>query len=84
MYTPHSKTVSPTQQVSNMPHDHIQLAQTPNGELGPRCKTCGDRLTFGAAMIIDENYFCWEHYVSITGADTATVEIKRETRFWKE
>ena len=67
-----------------MPHDHIQLAQTPNGELGPRCKTCGDRLTFGAAMIINENYFCWEHYVSITGADSATVEIKRETRFWKE
>ena len=57
-----------------MPHEHIELAQTPNGEIGPRCKTCGIRLTFGEAMVVDKNYLCWEHYVESTGADTATVE----------
>ena len=35
-----------------MPHDNIQLAQAPNGEIGPRCKKCGVRMTFGAAMVI--------------------------------
>ena len=68
----------------SMPHEHIQLAQTPNGELGPRCKSCGTRLTFGEAMVVDRDYFCWVHYVEETGADSATVEIQRETRFWKE
>ncbi len=67
-----------------MPHEHIELAQTPTGEIGPRCKNCGTRLTFGEAMVVDKDYFCWEHYVQLTGADTATVEIERETRFWKE
>mgnify|MGYP001453984757 CR=1 FL=1 len=67
-----------------MPHDHIELAQTPNGELGPRCKSCGTRLTFGEAMAVNQNYYCWVHYVELTGADTVTVEIARETRFWKE
>ena len=39
-----------------MPHDHIQLAQAPNGELGPRCHHCGMRLTFGNAMVVDKYY----------------------------
>ena len=83
--TPNSKTRLTTEKrVRPMPHEHIELAQTPNGEIGPRCKTCGDRLTFGEAMIIDQHYYCWGHYVEITGADTATVEIQRKTRFWKE
>ena len=30
-----------------MPHEHVQLAQAPNGEIGPRCHNCGIRLTFG-------------------------------------
>ena len=67
-----------------MPHEHIQLAQAPNGELGPRCKSCGTRLTFGAAMVVDKDYYCWEHYVEITGADSVTIERTTETRFWKE
>ena len=37
-----------------MPHEHIQLAQTPNGEIGPRCHKCGERLTFGNAMVVDK------------------------------
>ena len=41
-----------------MPHDNVQLAQAPNGEIGPRCKECGTRLTFGNAMVIDNNYYC--------------------------
>ena len=28
-----------------MPHEHIELAQTPNGEIGPRCNVW-DQLTF--------------------------------------
>ena len=34
-----------------MPNEHVQLAQAPNGEIGPRCHTCGIRLTFGNAMV---------------------------------
>ena len=56
-----------------MPHDHIQLAQSPSGEIGPRCHKCGIRLTFGNAMVLDKHYYCWEHYVEKTGADTAKV-----------
>jgi hypothetical protein len=67
-----------------MPHDHIELAQAPNGEIGPRCKSCGTRMTFGAAMIIDKNYYCWEHYVELTGAKSATVQRSIDNRFWKE
>ena len=67
-----------------MPQERIELAQTPNGELGPRCKKCGKRMTFGEAMVVDMNYYCWEHYVEVTGAESATVEIQREVRFWKE
>ena len=39
-----------------MPHEHVQLAQAPNGELGPRCHACGMRLTFGNAMVVDKYY----------------------------
>ena len=58
-----------------MPHDHIQLAQAPNGELGPRCHQCGIRLTFGNAMVVDKHYMCWDCYVEATGADTATEAV---------
>jgi len=66
----------------NMPHENIQLAQAPNGEIGPRCKKCGLRLTFGAAMVIDQNYYCWECYVEITSSDSATTVGDSEQRFW--
>ena len=65
-----------------MPHDHIQLAQAPNGELGPRCHDCGIRLTFGNAMVIDKYYMCGECYVKATGADTATEVSDSDERFW--
>ena len=41
-------------------------------------------MTFGEAMVVDMDYYCWEHYVEVTGAESATVEIQREVRFWKE
>ena len=66
------QTTYPSTGRTTMPHDHIQLAQAPNGELGPRCHNCGMRLTFGNAMVVDKFYMCWEHYVEATGADTAT------------
>ena len=65
-----------------MPHDHIQLAQAPNGELGPRCHQCGIRLTFGNAMVVDKHYMCWDCYVEATGADTATEVSNADERFW--
>ena len=40
-----------------MPHEHIELAQTPNGEIGPRCNECGIRLTFGEAMVTANTIF---------------------------
>ena len=42
-----------------MPHDHVRLAQAPNGEIGPRCSMCNKRMTFGAAMVLNNNYVCW-------------------------
>ena len=65
-----------------MPHDHIQLAQAPNGELGPRCHDCGTRLTFGNAMVLDKFYMCWKCYVKETGSDTATEVSDADERFW--
>ena len=41
-------------------------------------------MTFGEAMVVGKNYYCWDCYVEVTGADTATVEIQRKNRFWKE
>ena len=40
-------------------HDHVRLAQAPNGEIGPRCSMCNKRMTFGAAMVLNNNYVCW-------------------------
>jgi hypothetical protein len=65
-----------------MPHDHIQLAQAPNGEIGPRCDSCGVRMTFGNAMVFENIYLCWEHYVERTGADSSTAVSEAEQRFW--
>ena len=67
-----------------MPHEHITLAQAPNGEIGPRCENCGIRLTFGNAMVVGKYYMCWEHYVEATGADTATTVNESEGRFWMQ
>ena len=67
-----------------MPHEHIRLAQAPNGELGPRCHECGIRLTFGNAMVFDKYYMCWDHYVEVTGAGSKTKISEADERFWME
>jgi hypothetical protein len=72
----------PLNKRDSMPHDHITLAQAPNGEIGPRCDSCGIRLTFGNAMVVDKYYLCWDHYVEATGADTSTTVGEAEERFW--
>tara|TARA_Y100000996_G_C22241583_1_gene527911 strand:- start:323 stop:448 length:126 start_codon:yes stop_codon:yes gene_type:complete len=41
-------------------------------------------MTFGSAMVVDRDYFCWVHYVEVTGAASVTVERTTENRFWKE
>ena len=69
-------------QGDSMPHEHITLAQAPNGEIGPRCEKCRVRLTFGNAMVVGKYYMCWEHYVELTGADTSTTVGEAEERFW--
>ena len=65
-----------------MPNEHVQLAQAPNGEIGPRCHTCGIRLTFGNAMVHNQHYYCWTHYVEITGEDTVTVFGQTEQKYY--
>ena len=67
-----------------MPHEHVALAQTANGEIGPKCNKCGIRLTFGNSMVNDQVYLCWEHYVEATGADSATKTHDTESRFWQQ
>ena len=59
-----------------MPHDNVQLAQAPNGEIGPRCKKCGIRMTL-ALQWYRQNYYCWKCYVEETGAESATTMLKQ-------
>jgi hypothetical protein len=66
-----------------MPHDHVPLAQSPNGELGPLCHGCGIRLTFGQSIPIDEHYACWDCYQKITGRGAATAGKDAEKRFYR-
>ena len=67
-----------------MPHEHGELAQTPNGEIGPRCHTCGIRLTFGEAMVVDKHYYCWAHYVEVTVPIQQQFKFPERERFWRE
>jgi hypothetical protein len=39
-------------------------------------------MTFGAAMVINNNYYCWECYVEITGAESSTKVVEAEKKFW--
>ncbi len=43
-----------------------------SGQIGVRCDQCSIRLTFGQAMVVDDRYYCWEHYQLITGATPST------------
>ncbi len=67
-----------------MPHEHVPLAQAPNGEIGPKCHGCNTRLTFGSAMVHAQHYMCWECYVKTTGSDAATDTSIESKPFWQE
>ena len=67
-----------------MPHEHVPLAQTANGEIVPKCHECGIRLTFGNSMVYNEVYLCWKCYVAATGADSATKTHNTESPFWQQ
>ena len=45
---------------------------TGTGQLGPVCAHTGKALTFAEAIVLDNQYVCWEAYVEITGAKPAT------------
>ena len=43
-----------------------------DGELGPVCDFCGERMTFGQSMTVDENYACPSCYEKQTEVTSAT------------
>ena len=47
---------------------------TSTGQLGPICAITGKAMTFAEAIVLDNQYVCWEAYVEITGAASATDE----------
>ena len=51
---------------------------TATGQLGPVCAHTGKALTFAEAIVLDNQYVCWDAYVEITGAKPAT-EGREET-----
>ena len=53
------------------------------GQIGIKCDTCGKRLTYGQAMVVDQKYLCWEHYVASTGAQPSTVGKENAPRILK-
>ena len=52
--------------VSLMP-DPNKLS-TASGQLGPICAITGKALRFSEAIVLDNEYVCWEAYVETTGA----------------
>ena len=45
---------------------------TASGQLGPVCAVTGKALTFGEAIVLDDEYLCMEAYVEKTGASPST------------
>ena len=54
----------------NMP-DASKLS-TATGQLGPVCAITGTAMTFAEAIVLDDQFVCWEAYVEVTGADSAS------------
>tara|TARA_B100000214_G_C23842968_1_gene569725 strand:- start:133 stop:351 length:219 start_codon:yes stop_codon:yes gene_type:complete len=67
-----------------MPHDHIKLAQSPSGEIGPLCHSCSKNLTFGEAIPLNRDYLCWKCYVEITGNEPAAVPDNKAQPFYRD
>ena len=45
---------------------------TASGQLGPVCAITGKPLKFSEAIVLDNEYVCWEAYVESTGASPST------------
>ena len=45
---------------------------TASGQLGPVCAITGKALKFSEAIVLDNEYVCWEAYVESTGASPST------------
>ena len=54
----------------NMP-DASKLS-TATGQLGPVCAITGKAMTFAEAIVLDDQFVCWEAYVAATGGDSAS------------
>ena len=54
----------------NMP-DASKLS-TATGQLGPVCAITGKAMTFAEAIVLDDQFVCWEAYVEATGADSTS------------
>ena len=54
----------------NMP-DASKLS-TATGQLGPVCAITGKAMTFAEAIVLDDQFVCWEAYVEATCADSAS------------
>ena len=54
----------------NMP-DASKLS-TATGQLGPVCAITGKAMTFAEAIVLDDQFVCWEAYVEAKGADSAS------------
>jgi hypothetical protein len=46
---------------------------TASGQLGPVCAITGKALKFSEAIVLDNEYVCWEAYIEATGASPSTV-----------
>jgi hypothetical protein len=56
--------------VSFMP-DPNKLS-TASGQLGPICAITGKALRFSEAIVLDNEYVCWEAYIETTGASPSS------------
>ena len=45
---------------------------TASGQLGPVCAITGKALKFSEAIVLDNEYVCWEAYIESTGASPST------------
>jgi|TARA_B110001454_G_scaffold57646_1_gene56402 hypothetical protein len=45
---------------------------TASGQLGPICAVTGKAMTFAEAIVHDGDYLCFEAYIEMTGASSAT------------
>ena len=45
---------------------------TATGQLGPICAHTGKALTFAEAIVLNNQFVCWEAYIEITGAQPET------------